>query len=105
MTLPALRTFALLGLGLAERRRRRLWRLDGGRRGCGGGGGGWDDFCYHVVDGGRDVGGCQGGVGGRCAPQRVVGAELTPLSAQNHHHLGHGDLGVLGCDERPERRK
>lgn len=37
----------------------------------------------------------------RSSPERVFSAELTPLCTQNHHHLGHCDLGVLGCDERP----
>lgn len=98
VTSPAQDTFAFLGLGLAERgsrslrRLRRRWLCCGGRR----------DLCYHGVNSSRHVGGSQGSVGSSSSPQRVVGAELAPLCAQNHHHLRHGDLWVLGSDEGPE---
>lgn len=38
----------------------------------------------------------------RAALEWVVGTELSPLGTKHCHHLGHGDLGVLLGNQRPE---
>lgn len=81
-------TFPLLGLGLAQGRRRRL----GGDGGDGG---------RHLLGHGGSSGGGGGGHGGGGALEGVVGAELPPLGPQDGHHLGHGDFGVLLGDQGP----
>lgn len=90
-------TFSFFRLGLAQRwrRRRRSLHHSWGRRGCG------RHLSHHGFDGGGYVSGGQRCIGGSGSSQGVVGAELSPLGAENHHHLGHSDLGVLGCDEGP----
>lgn len=93
--LPENLTFSFFRLCLAQRRRRRLWSLHHGRRRHGYG----RHLGHHGLDGGGYVGGGQRCVCGGGSSQGVVGAELSPLGAENHHHLGHSDLGVLGRDE------
>lgn len=90
-------TFALLCLRFAERRGWR-WLRFGGWWGCGRGAG---PVGHHAFHSGGHVGSCQSGGGGGRASQGVVGAELAPLGAQHHHHLGHGNFGVLGGYEGP----
>lgn len=94
-------TFAFFRLGLAQRRWRRRRRLLGLHRGRRRRRGYRRHLGHHGFDGGGYVGGGQRCVGGGGSSQGVVGAELSPLGAEDHHHLGHGDLGVLGCDEGP----
>lgn len=80
-------TFALLGLGLADR------HLHRGR------GRGNFSSCHHALHHSHCCCRCSRHGRSRAALEGVVGTEFPPLRPQDHHHLGDSNLGVFSSNQ------